>query len=71
MISEEVKQELKALDRQYSYEHTVQLGRYHKDTDDEDKASVRERRDSAIKKSVRFHGKQSILWILMNQFFRT
>lgn len=57
MIADEVKQELKALDRQYSYEHTVQLGRYHKDSDDEENTSIRERRrDSTQKKSVRFHG---------------
>ncbi|KAI6210700.1 Chloride channel protein 2 [Aphelenchoides besseyi] len=50
-MDEEVKRELKALDRQYSYEHTVQLGRYHKDSEDDD-TGLRER--SGPKKSVRF-----------------
>lgn len=57
LLVDEIKQELKALDRQYSYENTVQLGRYHKDTEDEEDATIRERRGSAQnKKSVRFHG---------------
>ncbi|KAI6205882.1 Chloride channel protein 2 [Aphelenchoides besseyi] len=47
-MDEEVKRELKALDRQYSYEHTVQLGRYHKDSEDDD-TGLRER--SGPKKS--------------------
>ncbi|KAI6191212.1 Chloride channel protein 2 [Aphelenchoides bicaudatus] len=57
LYGEEVKRELKALDRQYSYENTVQLGRYHKDIEEDDEVNtVRKRRDSAQnKKSVRFH----------------
>lgn len=62
LYGEEVKRELKALDRQYSYENTVQLGRYHKDIEEDDEVNtVRKRRDSAQnKKSVRFHGKCEI-----------
>jgi hypothetical protein len=60
LFVDEVKRELKALDRQYSYENTVQLGRYHKDTEDEEGVTIRERRSSEQKKSVRFHGKTEV-----------
>ncbi|KAI6243720.1 Chloride channel protein 2 [Aphelenchoides fujianensis] len=52
MMADDVKRELKALDRSYSYEQTVQLGRYHKDSDNED--DKLDDRAAGPKKSVRF-----------------
>uniref|UniRef100_A0AC34RAT3 Uncharacterized protein n=1 Tax=Panagrolaimus sp. JU765 TaxID=591449 RepID=A0AC34RAT3_9BILA len=60
-VSALVSKELKQLERQYSYEHTIQLGRYRKEPDEEASqeviATAKKINEEAIesKKSVRFN----------------
>uniref|UniRef100_A0A1I7S0E5 Chloride channel protein n=1 Tax=Bursaphelenchus xylophilus TaxID=6326 RepID=A0A1I7S0E5_BURXY len=55
-MNDQLQRELKTLDRSYSYEQTVQLGRYRLDSEDEDKPDeVDEKQKKKGGKSVRFH----------------
>ncbi|CAD5228660.1 unnamed protein product [Bursaphelenchus okinawaensis] len=56
-MNDQLQRELKTLDRSYSYEQTVQLGRYRLDSEDEDKPDDEEAKpkQKKLSKSVRFH----------------